>query len=571
MSAIDWLVLLGTLFLIVGYGSWKTRKNNDLEGYLKGNNSEGWMTIGLSIMATQASAITFLSTPGQAYESGMGFVQFYFGLPLAMVIISVFILPIYYKLKVYTAYEYLEQRFDSKVRSLAAFLFLLGRGLAAGITIYAPAIILSTLLQWDLTLTCLLIGGLVIVYTVSGGSRAVSLTQKWQMAVIMGGMFFAFYYVLQSFPEAISVSEGIDIAGSLGKMQIINTEPDLSEKYTLLTGLTGGLFLFVSYFGTDQSQVQRYLGGKTLKESRLGLMFNGIMKIPMQFFILFIGVMLFVSFQFNKPPIIFNEATVNVTAEQHQSLDSIEVVYDSVFAAKKEILLRADDTQNEVLSPNEMATVKDLQFRQDTLRTHYKTKVASFDPLYESKDSDYIFLTFVLNFLPTGLIGLLLAVIFSAAMSSTAGELNALASTTTIDFYKKFWSKSDDKKKDLRISKWLTVGWGILAIVIALTAGLFENLIQLVNILGSLFYGTILGIFLLAFFFKKVNAKATFIGGLTAQAIVFAFHFLTVYEVIELGYLWYNLIGSVTVIGVGWIIQSTLGDDEFESEDVVDQ
>ncbi len=345
----------------------------------------------------------------------------------------------------------------------------------------------------------------------------------------------------------------------------------MSEKYTLLTGLTGGLFLFVSYFGTDQSQVQRYLGGKTLKESRLGLMFNGIMKIPMQFFILFIGVMLFVSFQFNKPPIIFNEATVNVTEEQHQSLDSIEVVYDSVFAAKKEILLRADDTQSEVLSGNEMATVKDLQFRQDTLRTHYKTKVASFDPLYESKDSDYIFLTFVLNFLPTGLIGLLLAVIFSAAMSSTAGELNALASTTTIDFYKKFWSKSDDKKKDLRVSKWLTVGWGILAIVIALTAGLFENLIQLVNILGSLFYGTILGIFLLAFFFKKVKAKATFIGGLTAQAIVFALHFLTVYEVIELGYLWYNLIGSLTVIAVGWIIQSTLGDDEFESDEIVDQ
>lgn len=559
MGWIDWVVLLLTLLTIVLYGSWKTRKNSNLEGYLKGNNSEGWMTIGLSIMATQASAITFLSTPGQAYESGMGFIQFYFGLPLAMIIISVFFLPIYYRLKVYTAYQYLEERFDSRVRAFTAFLFLMGRGLAAGITIYAPAIILSTLLKWDLTLTCLLIGGLVIVYTVSGGSRAVSLTQKWQMGVIMGGMFFAFYYVLESFPETVSVSEGIDIAGQLGKMNIIDLDTDLSKKYTLLSGLTGGLFLFLSYFGTDQSQVQRYLGGKTLKESRLGLMFNGLMKIPMQFFILFIGVMLFVSFQFHKPPIAFNIATADITESEYEELSSIEASYDSVFVLKKEQLtvLTINDTED-------YSSIEGLQFQQDSLRKLYKEQLATYDPGYEEKDSDYIFITFVLNFLPTGLIGLLLAVIFSAAMSSTAGELNALASTSTIDFYKKFWSKSDEEKKDLRISKLLTVGWGILAIFIALTAGMYENLIQLVNILGSLFYGTILGVFLLAFFFKRVKGKAALLAGITAQLVVLTFHFLTVYypETFELGYLWYNVIGSGTAIMLGLILQQLLGNND---------
>lgn len=549
MSIIDWIVLFATLLTIVLYGAWKTRKNNNLESYLKGNNSEGWATIGLSIMATQASAITFLSTPGQAYESGMGFIQFYFGLPLAMVIISVFILPIYYRLKVYTAYQYLEQRFDVRVRAFTAFLFLVSRGLAAGITIYAPAIILSAVLGWNLQLTCLLIGGLVIIYTVSGGSRAVSLTQKWQMGVIMGGMFLAFYYVLQSFPETLSFSEGVDIAGQLGKMEIIDLSVDPKNKYTLLSGLTGGLFLFVSYFGTDQSQVQRYLGGKSLKQSRMGLMFNGLLKIPMQFFILFIGVMVFVSFQFNKPPVIFNNTGVKVTKEQSVKLAEIESEYDVVFDSKRDLLLENN--------PENVVQIQGLQAQQDSIRKVYKTELIKYKPDYVEKDSDYIFITFVLDFLPVGLIGLLLAVIFSAAMSSTAGELNALAATTTIDFYKKFWSKSDDEKKDLKTSKLLTVGWGVLAIIIALTAGLFENLIQLVNILGSLFYGTILGVFLLAFFFKKVGATASFIGAIVGQSVVLIVHFLTVYEIIELGYLWYNAIGSGTVILVGLIVQKS--------------
>ena len=558
MSLIDWLVLASTLTLIVVYGSWKTRKNNNLQSYLKGNNSENWATIGLSIMATQASAITFLSTPGQAYESGMGFVQFYFGLPLAMIIVSVFFLPVYYKLKVYTAYQYLEQRFDVRVRSFTAFLFLVSRGLAAGITIYAPSIILSTILGWNLQLTCLIIGGLVIVYTVSGGSRAVSLTQKWQMGVIMGGMFLAFYYVVESFPEGIGFSAGIDIAGSLGKMEIIDLSPDLGNRYTLLSGLTGGLFLFVSYFGTDQSQVQRYLGGKSLKQSRMGLMFNGLLKIPMQFFILLIGVMVFVSFQFNKPPIVFNPVSIEMTKAEEASLLRIEKEYDAVFEKKKLILA---DVQRET-NPEANKMIYELQTTQDFLRNKYKNLLFEIDPGYEKKDADYIFLTFILNFLPHGLIGLLLAVIFSAAMSSTAGELNALSATTTIDYYKKFWSKSDDEKKDLKVSKWLTVSWGLLAILIALTAGMFENLIQLVNILGSLFYGTILGVFILALFFKSVGGRAALIGGIIGQLTVLTVHLLKTYEVIELSYLMYNFIGCAVVILIGVIVQKLAGPEK---------
>ncbi len=544
MSWIDWIVLMSTLILIVAYGSWKTRKQTGIDSYLRGN-SENWMTIGLSIMATQASAITFLSTPGQAYESGMGFVQFYFGLPIAMIIISIFILPIYYRLNVFTAYQYLEQRFDTRVRSFTAFLFLVSRGLAAGITIYAPSIILSTILGWNLQLTCIVIGGLVIIYTVSGGSRAVSLTQKWQMAVIMAGMFMAFYYVVQSFPDSVTFSDGVDIAGALGKMEIIDLSFDIKNRYTLLSGLTGGVFLFLSYFGTDQSQVQRYLGGKSLKESRLGLMFNGLLKIPMQFFILLIGVMVFVSFQFNQPPIVFNPQKIQMTQSQKAELSEIEISHDKIFEHKRDLLL---------VGSNEQLMIKQLQNSQDSLRVVYKEKLRSIDPNFEEKDSDYIFLTFILNYLPSGLIGLLLAVIFSAAMSSTAGELNALAATTTIDYYKKFWSKEENSKKDLRVSKLLTVGWGILAITIALTAGLFENLIQLVNILGSLFYGTILGVFLLAFFFKKVDSNAALLAGILGQVSVLCVHFLKVFGLIELSYLMYNLIGCGIVVILGILL-----------------
>ncbi|MFK8045830.1 MAG: sodium:solute symporter [Crocinitomicaceae bacterium] len=565
MSGIDWTVLAMTLLAIVLYGTWKTRKNKNLESYLKGNNSENWATIGLSIMATQASAITFLSTPGQAYESGMGFIQFYFGLPLAMVLISIFFLPIYYRLKVYTAYQYLEQRFDVRVRAFTAFLFLVSRGLAAGITIYAPAIILSTLLDWNLNLTCVIIGVLVIVYTVSGGSRAVSLTQKWQMAIIMGGMFAAFYYILQAIPSEFSFSDGVDLAGQLGKMEIIDLDPDPTNRYTLWSGLIGGLFLFLSYFGTDQSQVQRYLGGKSLKASRMGLMFNGLLKIPMQFFILFVGVMLFVAYQFNKPPIIFNAATTNIELQNEPSLVAIESSYNQNFEAKKAILTGWNGSNNE-----KSDTLKALQASLDNLRKDYKDELRTLDKSYAPKDSDYIFLTFVITYLPHGLIGLLLAVIFSAAMSSTAGELNALASTTTIDFYKKFFSNSDNDKTDLRISKALTVGWGIVAIGIALVAGLFENLIQLVNILGSLFYGTILGVFLLAFFFKNVKGQAALFGAIIGQVFVLILHLFTVLEYIELSYLLYNIIGSFIVILSGLLLQTILPESPETNTDIID-
>ncbi len=555
MNWLDWAVLFLTLLTIVIYGSWKTRKNKDLEGYLKGNNSENWQTIGLSIMATQASAITFLSTPGQAYEEGMGFAQFYFGLPLAMIIISAFFLPIYYRLKVFTAYEYLEQRFDVRVRAFTALLFLLSRGLAAGITIYAPSIILSTLLGWNLELTCVMIGGFVIFYTVSGGSRAVSLTQKWQMMIIMGGMITAAFFVVQSFPDSFGFSEGVNLAGSLGKMEIIDLSTDLDNRYTLLSGLTGGLFLSLSYFGTDQSQVQRYLGGKSLKASRIGLMFNGLVKIPMQIFILFIGVMVFISFQFNKPPIVFNDHTVDLSQTEKAELDEIEKAYDVNFEEKRLAIINLPEYPTQ----RDYAPIQAMQRYQDTLRTSYKAKLSLYDENYEDKDGDYIFLTFVLNQLPIGLIGLLLAVIFSAAMSSTAGELNALASTTTIDFYKKFISKSDNDKRDLNVGKLLTVAWGVMAIFIALIAGLFDNLIELVNILGSLFYGTILGVFLVAFFFKWVRGTAVFIAGLVGQIVVLTIHLLVVYGEIELSYLMYNIIGSAVVISVAIFLQLLIG------------
>ncbi len=555
MNWLDWAVLFLTLLTIVIYGSWKTRKNKDLEGYLKGNNSENWQTIGLSIMATQASAITFLSTPGQAYEEGMGFAQFYFGLPLAMIIISAFFLPIYYRLKVFTAYEYLEQRFDVRVRAFTALLFLLSRGLAAGITIYAPSIILSTLLGWNLELTCVMIGGFVIFYTVSGGSRAVSLTQKWQMMIIMGGMITAAFFVVQSFPDSFGFSEGVNLAGSLGKMEIIDLSTDLDNRYTLLSGLTGGLFLSLSYFGTDQSQVQRYLGGKSLKASRIGLMFNGLVKIPMQIFILFIGVMVFISFQFNKPPIVFNDHTVDLSQTEKAELDEIEKAYDVNFEEKRLAIINLPEYPTQ----RDYAPIQAMQRYQDTLRTSYKAKLSLYDENYEDKDGDYIFLTFVLNQLPIGLIGLLLAVIFSAAMSSTAGELNALASTTTIDFYKKFISKYDNDKRDLNVGKLLTVAWGVMAIFIALIAGLFDNLIELVNILGSLFYGTILGVFLVAFFFKWVRGTAVFIAGLVGQIVVLTIHLLVVYGEIELSYLMYNIIGSAVVISVAIFLQLLIG------------
>lgn len=556
METLDWIVLFGTLFTIVAYGTWKTRQQSGLDSYLKGDNQMRWATIGLSIMATQASAITFLSTPGKAYESGMEFVQFYIGLPIAMVILSAFVLPLYYKLKVYTAYEYLESRFDLKTRLLTAFLFLVQRGLAAGITIYAPAIILSTMLGWNLTFTNLFVGMLVIIYTVSGGTRAVSLTQKWQMAVIMGGMFIAFGILLNSLPEGMGVVEATDVAGFMGRMNVINTEVSLDNRYTIWSGIFGGVFLFLSYFGTDQSQVQRYLGGRDLTESRMGLMFNGLLKVPMQFFILFVGVMVFVFYQFEKPPIFFNRAAQAqvINSPSAPDLAALNLEYDFIWEQKLQAqnnlvqALRADDQQAAQLSSEQ---VNKLQSELERVRTEYKMEVNEADPDLETKDYDYVFITWVMTYLPTGLVGLLFAVIFSAAMSSTSSELNALASTTVIDFYKRLVNNDASQRHYLMVSKLTTVGWGIFAILFAVYANLFENLIEAVNILGSLFYGTVLGVFLVGFFLKFIRATPVFIAAVIAETGVIFTYF---YFGNEVGFLWYNFIGCAAVVVVATLI-----------------
>ncbi|MCT4624739.1 MAG: sodium:solute symporter [Schleiferiaceae bacterium] len=581
MHWIDWIVLLSTVLLIVGYGSWKTRKNQSIDSFLKGNNELKWHTIGLSIMATQASAITFLSTPGQAYESGMGFVQFYFGVPLAMIIVSAVFLPIYYKLNVFTAYEYLEQRFDVRIRLFTAFLFLISRGLAAGITIYAPAIILSTVLGWDLTITNIAVGVLVIIYTVSGGTKAVSLTQTWQMAIILIGMGVAFGVIVSLLPEEISFLESVEVAGILNRMEVIDTSVDLENRYTLLSGLTGGLFLALSYFGTDQSQVQRYLGGKSLKESRVGLMFNGLLKVPMQFFILFTGIMVFVFYQFNAPSVFFNSSGYDkvIHTEKSNGLTPINEAFQETHSEKKEKLIEYFETDDVSTKAHLKSDIQKLQKANEDQREEAKAYIQSVDSEVATKDSDYIFLSFILKYMPVGVIGLLLAVILSAAMSSTAGELNALASTTVVDYYKRLgWgTKNEDiddenkSKADLKASKIITVVWGVLAIGVALVADLFDNLIQLVNILGSLFYGTILGVFLVAFFFKKVKGKAILWAAVIAELLVITIHVLVVQDVIDLGYLMYNLIGCLAVIVLALIFSETFKENREEILDYEDQ
>ncbi|WP_306309324.1 sodium:solute symporter [Fulvivirga ligni] len=500
MSTLDWIVLLGTLFLIIIYGIYKSRGSRNISQYLKGDNSLKWGTIGLSVMATQASAITFLSTPGQAYESGMTFVQNYFGLPIAIIIVAAIFIPIYYKLNVYTAYEYLESRFDLKTRLLGAFLFLVQRGLAAGITIYAPAIILSTMLGWDLTYTILFTGILVVVYTVSGGTKAVSITQKYQMAVIMLGMFTAFFIIISYLPESVSFANALHVAGRMGKLDVVDFSFDPEKRYTIWTGLTGGFFLALSYFGTDQSQVQRYMGAKSVAESRLGLIFNALLKVPMQFFILLVGVMVFVFYQFEEPPVFFKTVEMEQlrTSEYGNDVKDLEERYSANFAEKKsniQSLVTALDADNEVDIANYSELVKQNKDTEKAIRNDVKGLLKDYDENIETKDSDYVFLTFIVTYLPEGVVGLLLAVIFSAAMSSSSGELNALGSTTSVDFYKRLIKKEASDKHYVIVSKLLTAFWGVLSVSFALFASLLENLIEAVNILGSIFYGVILGYF----------------------------------------------------------------------------
>ena len=567
MSTIDWIILIGTLLLIVIYGVWKTRGAKDLKGYLKGDNDTKWWGIGISIMATQASAITFLSTPGQAYTDGMRFIQFYFGLPIAMIILSVTFVPIYYKLKVYTAYQFLEDRFDLKTRTLAALLFLIQRGLAAGITIYAPAIILSTLLGWNLTLTNIFIGVLVIVYTVSGGTKAVTQTQKQQMAVMMGGMILAGIMVINMLPQNIGFIDALHVAGKMGKLNVVNFDFDLSDRYNFWSGITAALFLFMSYFGTDQSQVQRYLTGKSLSESRLGLIMNGLLKVPMQFVILFIGVMVFVFYQFNQPPVFFNKvAKAEVEQSEYASdLAQLETEHTELFNAKKDVLttlaLQAQNDDEAAMRISQ-AEALELEAKSKVVREKVKSLVTQVNPKAETNDKDYIFMGFVMDNLPIGMIGLLFAVMFSAAMSSTASELNALASTTTIDLYQRSINKKGSDTHYVKSSRWFTLGWGLLAITFATYASLFENLIQAVNLLGSLFYGTILGIFIVAFYFKWIKGNAVFIAALLAESVVIYIHYLNANGeasgILEMGYLWYNIVGCLLVVVFGFLLQVLL-------------
>ncbi len=549
LNWIDWVVLLSTLMVIVGYGTWQTRGSKNVKDYLRGGNTSKWWTIGLSVMATQASAITFLSTPGQAYNDGMGFVQFYFGLPIAMIVICIVFIPLYHRLKVYTAYEYLEGRFDLKTRTLAAILFLIQRGLAAGITIFAPAIILSVVLGWDLIVLNIIIGVLVIVYTVSGGTRAVNVTQKHQMVVIFIGMLVAFFIIVSKLPADITFTKALNIAGASGKMEILDFSFDLNNRYTFWSGMIGGTFLMLSYFGTDQSQVQRYLSGKSVREMRLGLLFNGLLKVPMQFFILLVGVMVFVFYQFNQPPISFNPVATEVVlnseyAEEFKALQNEQI---EIFNDKQTIINSFIDSDN----PNTSKYLSLANEANNDVRDEAKLLIEKAareqNVKVESNDKDYVFIHFILNNLPRGLIGLLLAVILSAAMSSTASELNALGSTTTIDLYKRNTSEKSESEM-VKVSRWFTLLWGIVAIGIACVANLAENLIQLVNIIGSIFYGNVLGIFLLAFFFKMVKSNAVFVAALITQVIVIGLFFLNEYDFINLPFLWLNFVGCAIVI-----------------------
>jgi SSS family solute:Na+ symporter len=558
VSALDLVVLLGTLVAIAGYGAWKTRGQQDLEGYFRGDHAMKWWAVGLSVMATQASAITFLSMPGLAYEKGMGFVQNYLGLPIALVIVSALFIPIYYRLEVYTAYEYLEKRFDLKTRQLGAFLFLVQRGLAAGITLYAPAIIVSSLLGWNLSATILLVGILVIAYTVSGGSPAVSLTQKHQMGVILLGMLAAFVMVVVYVSAEIPFPQALKVAGKMGRLEVINFSLDYHERYTIWSGLLGGFFLALSYFGTDQSQVGRYLTGKSVTESRLGLMFHAVLKVPMQAFILLTGVMVCMFYQFVEPPLLFKQSAleaVYATAKAPE-MKELETRYGGVFREKRDAvrtLAKALSGHDDGVVAAAQARVKDLEGRAEGIRSQAKELVRQVDPGMEVKDTDYVFLTFIVQHLPRGLVGLLVAVIFCAAMSASSSELNALGSTTTVDIYQRLLRPDASDRHYVLASKALTACWGVAAIGFALFAHLLENLIEAVNILGSLFYGTILGIFLTAFLAKRVRGTAVFLAALVAEGTVIA-----LYSATGIGYLWYNLIGCAMVLALGIVFEAIL-------------
>lgn len=560
MHGIDWIVLLVTLGTILGYGVWKHYGSKSSKNFLGGEKNLPWWTIGLSVMATQASAITFLSTTGQAFDDGMRFAQFYIGLPIAMIIISAFILPIYYKTEIVTAYQYLETRFNRQIRVLTAGLFLIQRGLAAGITIFAPSIILSSLLGWNLHVTNIIIGSIVIFYTMSGGSTAVSQTQKQQMIVILGGMFLAGAWIFFNLPKGIEAKDAVTIAGNMGKLNIIDWKWDLTSKYNMWSGLIGGTFLFLSYFGTDQSQVQRYISGKSLTESRLGLLFNGIFKLPMQLGILFVGAMVFVFFQFNETPLHFNHANVSVVKTSHyaEAYSALESKLVQNFLEKEQAIRTAIQADDWTIHGQEVLR---LQQEENQYRDDARSLIDALDreipEKLASEDRDYVFLHFILNFLPIGLIGLLIAVIFAAAMSSTSAELNALATCTTVDFYEVFFSQSGNDSNHLKVAKYITLAWGVLIVFFASFVSLFENLIEAVNIIGSLFYGVILGIFVVGFFLKGVRSRPVLVSAIFTECCILILFVLKEKDIITLPYLWLNAIGTLSVVVLSLILNHT--------------
>jgi SSS family transporter len=560
MHLLDWFVLGGTLALIVLYGIWKSRNSvSDSDDFLAGKRDLPWWTIGLSIMATQASAITFLSTPGQAFADGMQFVQFYFGLPIAMLILAYYVLPIYYKLRVTTAYEYLEQRFDLRIRSLTAGLFLIQRGMSAAISILAPSIILCAVFGWNLALTNFFMAAFVVLYTVSGGSAAVSRTQELQMTVMLSGLVLAFILIVYNLPQGMGVSEAWDLAGATGRTQVLDWSFSWNDRYNVWSGILGATFLFLSYFGTDQSQVGRYLSGKTLRESRIGLLFNGLVKIPMQFLVLSVGVMVWVFFQFNQPPLHFNQANVAQLrgTPQEVPFQQLEAADAALFTEKKvvaERLALAHQSGNAAQIAESSDALKQLEKQRGDLRKQAEGLLKTVNPKGDANDKDYVFINFVLGHIPRGLVGLILAMIFCASWSTTASELSALSATSVSDIYRRSLAPGRDDAHYLRASKWSVVLWGIFIVAFAIFASLTENLIQAVNMIGSLFYGTILGIFFTAFFMKKIGGKAVFWAAVVSELVVIFLFF----GVNKDAFLWYNPLGCLLVMGLGWVLQQTV-------------
>jgi SSS family solute:Na+ symporter len=558
MSIIDWIVLFSTLLLIVLYGIYKSRNINNIEGFLLSNRELPWYNVGLSVMATQASAITFLSAPGLAYTSGMSFVQFYFGLPLAMIVLCITFVPIFHKLKVFTAYEFLEKRFDIKTRSLTAFLFLIQRGISTGITIFAPSIILSAVLHVDVFYTTLLIGSVVVLYTTYGGTKAVSYTQLLQMGIIFGGLLAAGMMVIHFLPSEIGFVEALHIAGESNKTNAIDFTLDWNNQYTVWTGLIGGFFLQLSYFGTDQSQVGRYLTGSSVRESRMGLLMNGLLKIPMQFCILLIGVLVFVYYQYNNAPLFFNPTEIHkiensIHAEEYNKLQTEQNALTQQRIQTLNALHEARVNNKESSLEQEKQNLDDINTKSAVLRKSAVDLIKANDSKAETNDNNYIFLSFVTSVFPKGLIGLLIAIIMLASMGATSSAINSLASTTVIDIYKRLINQNASEKTYLNVSRISTLGWGIFTIIVALFANKLGNLLEAVNILGSLFYGTILGIFLVAFYFKKIRGNAVFWAAVVTEIIIVYIWYLDV-----IAFLWLNLIGCVLVILFGYLLEYLL-------------